>query len=112
MVDFEGDPDYRWFPSDGSPNTSVEQQRFEHELYRALVVARDHFKSPVIRCSEKMFMTFMRKDATTITAARWSVYMYRGVPVALRGNHDCPDVVEVLDDTGGQSTVFRMEGFK
>lgn len=106
---FEGDEDAKWFPSDGVQSRDVAQRVFEHELYRAIQVAKSAYKIPVIRCSEAVFTRYLQGEVHVIAAACWSVYMYRGLPVALRGNHEAIDVVEVLDETGGSSVVFRVE---
>lgn len=85
-----------------------QQQRFEHELFRALTLAHEHNKSPVIRCTEEIYDKFMKKTANQIHA-KWGVIMFRGIPIAMRDNKDSPHVVEVLDQNGKWSTAFKME---
>lgn len=105
----------QWFPElehddDGNPLLKDGcQQKFEHELFRALTLAQEHNKHPIIRCTEGVFMDYMHKEHGHINGSCWSVYTFRGIAIALRGDSETPRVVEVLDQTGEWSTTFTVE---
>ena len=82
---------------------------FELDLFRAIKMIRDNGGHPVLRVSEKVFSEYLFSEITQVVAACWSVYMFRGYPVALRSNDNGWRVVEVVDENGRSSSVFTVQ---
>jgi hypothetical protein len=102
--------DSEWFTDMPQDNTDVARfwKKFEIELHRAITTIESHGHHPVIRVSERMFALAFTGRYTKVMAACWSVYMFRGYPIALRENFSGWDVVEVLDEQGNTACTFKI----
>ena len=100
-----------WFTDEPQNNSDAGRfwTAFEIQLHKAIVTVEGHGHHPVIRVSERMFALVFVGKCTQVIAACWSVYMFRGYPIALRDNFKQWDVVEVLDEYGLTSYTFKVK---
>ena len=103
-----------WFTDtvQDNSNEGIMWRAFEGELSRAITAIKSHGHSPVIRMSERMFQLMLKGKYTQVIGACWSVYMFRGYPLALRESTHQWSVVEVLDDNGDTSCAFKVRNTK